>query len=145
MFDSSTQLFKKHFARGLYVVNTGAVGEQTAAKYLRHKGWRILERNYRSRFGEIDIIAANKQYILFVEVKTRSGKMMDRPAAWVTTAKQHKIIKTAALYLQYCELDLQPRFDVIEVYMRSTTDCAVLRLEHLENAFEVGDGGFALF
>ena len=126
-------------------MNTGAVGEQAAATYLRRKGCRILERNYRSRFGEIDIIAADKQYILFVEVKTRSAGMLDRPAAWVTTAKQHKIIKTAALYLQNHEPELQPRFDVIEVYMRSKTDCVVERLEHLESAFEVGDGGFALF
>ena len=94
-----------------------------------------MERNYRSRFGEIDIIAANKQYILFVEVKTRSGKMLDRPAAWVTTAKQHKIIKTAALYLQYCELELQPRFDVAEIYAPQGMSTREPEFCYWENAF----------
>lgn len=124
---------------------SGRNGEQVAALFLMKKGYDIEIMNYRSRFGEIDIIATNEEYLLFVEVKTRSKGAIARPAESVTKSKQQKIIATALRYLQFNETNLQPRFDVIEVYIKDKTEFKVEKVVHLENAFLVGDEGFAVF
>ena len=115
---------------------TGKVGEDYAASLLEQQGWQLLERNYHSRYGEIDIIARDGQYIVFVEVKTRRSTGLDHPLASVTRAKQQKLIKTALLYLtEHPEAQqLDCRFDVAGL----TTDSAgnVLRTDYIENAFE---------
>lgn len=78
---------------------TGVLGETYAAAYLEVKGCRILERNFHSRFGEIDIIAETGNYLCFVEVKTRGPRAIAEPAEFVTPAKQRKIRLTADYYL----------------------------------------------
>jgi len=113
----------------------GALGEQYAAEYLLKKGYKIAARNFRSRFGEIDIIAENAGFIAFVEVKTRERHYISRPAEAVTFQKQRKIIKTAQYYLLQNEKGLQPRFDVIEIVTASKNDFHVLEVEHIEDAF----------
>lgn len=113
---------------------SGSVGESCAAEYLSKCGYRILERNYHSRFGEIDIIAENDQYIIFTEVKTRRELSLVNPEQAVTPAKQRRIAKTALLYLQSHPTGLQPRFDVIGIVTAGEKH-AVQSLQHIENAF----------
>ena len=94
----------------------GSWGEERAARYLRLRGYRILEKNYRCRFGEIDLIARRGGYLVFVEVKLRRDARFAEAREFVGRAKQERILKTAQLWLQEHEYDLQPRFDVIEIY-----------------------------
>lgn len=110
----------------------GVIGERKAANFLIKKGYMIVDTNYRSRFGEIDIIAKNKKVLVFVEVKTRSTSSIARPKEFVDYSKQQKIIATAQLYLQSEKTSLQPRFDVIEVYCDNNI---IKSIKHLENAF----------
>ncbi len=99
----------------MYATTKGVAGEVIAARFLREKGYTILSSNYRSRFGEIDIIATDGPYIVFVEVKARSDNSMLMPREAVTPDKQQKILRTAALYIRAYPSNLQPRFDVVEV------------------------------
>ena len=119
--------------------STGVFGEEYVCKYLQKKGYTIVTRNYRSRFGEIDIIAQNEQYIAFVEVKTRSPGAIAQPQAAVGAAKRRKIIKTALQFLQEKHLALQPRFDVAALTVEPTQQRA-RRLDYFENAFGAEDG-----
>ena len=116
-------------------MKNGVLGENYAEKLLIQKGFSILERNFHSRYGEIDIIAANDEFIVFAEVKTRAANSVYRPAEAVTVSKQQKIIKTAQSYLLRFETDLQPRFDVIEIITASKNDFVVIEKTHIENAF----------
>lgn len=94
----------------------GALGEFDAKKYLMKKGYKILAQNYKNKLGEIDIIAKDKDYIVFVEVKNRSSLAFGRPCEAVTPSKQFKIRKTALCYLKEKYLtESSCRFDVIEV------------------------------
>lgn len=115
-------------------VSKGAVGEVLAARYLRDKGYTIEAANYRCRFGEIDIIASDETYIVFVEVKTRAENSLYHPREAVTRMKQHRIIKTAKLFLQQHPSKRQPRFDVIEVTTKVGRPMEPVHVEHLENA-----------
>ena len=119
--------------------SSGRIGEDRAALFLEQKGFRILTRNYHSRFGEIDIIAENGKYIIFVEVKTREVHSLVRPLEAVTPAKRKRIAETALLYLQSHPTGLQPRFDVIAVET-SRKDHKIRSMRHLENAFDVSPG-----
>lgn len=112
----------------------GTIGEDLTANYLKRNGFKIITRNYHSRYGEIDIVAVDKELILFVEVKTRSEFAIERPAVAVNLSKQRKIIRTALIFLSEHEYDLQPRFDVSEVTLDSHTDMFV-DLNYIENAF----------
>ena len=112
----------------------GIYGELVAARYLKKKGYRILETNFHSRFGEIDIIAQIGQTIVFIEVKTRDSGTMTRPMEAVTPAKQRKIKSTALLYLSGNEREVDARFDVIEVLAVTSGDKKV-RVHHIADAF----------
>lgn len=116
---------------------TGNTGEVAAAKFLRKHGYKILERNYAELGAEIDIIARNREYYVFVEVKTRTlghtSPKEPRPASAVTPEKQKKIITTAKWYLGTAPKGRKIRFDVIEVYVNEKNE--VQRIMHLENAF----------
>lgn len=112
--------------------NKGKLWEIEAANYLRKKKYRLLESNYTTRFGEIDLIVKNKKYICFVEVKQRDVRSIASPREFVDASKQRKIKSTAMLYLSSNRVDLQPRFDVIEIY---TADNQINSIKHLENAF----------
>ena len=111
---------------------TGAYGEVIAARYLRDHGYTILDANYRTRLGEIDIVAANRKYIVFVEVKTRSeGSLIDAALA-VDYQKQQRISATAQSYISANRVKLQPRFDVAEVYVNGLE---VKDFNYIENAY----------
>ena len=113
----------------------GVAGEDLTAKYLREKGFIITERNFHSRFGEIDIIAENEQYILFVEVKTREEGALVSPAEAVDIFKQQKIIMTANTYLSRSQSELQPRFDVAQVTVLKNKGREEYKIDYIENAF----------
>ena len=102
--------------RGLKNKFTGQCGEDAATELLRKKGYKIVERNYRNKIGEIDIIAKNKEDLVFVEVKTRRSEKFGTPAEAVTYYKKQKIVNTAKWYLSNNPTELNIRFDVIEVY-----------------------------
>ena len=112
----------------------GALGEDVAGRYLMSAGYKIRQRNFHSRHGEIDIIAADDKLLIFAEVKARSVGMLGQPCEAVSRTKQRKIIKTAQWYLLNCKIDreLQPRFDVIEVYINHS---GKHKINHIKNAF----------
>ena len=114
----------------------GAWGEECAAAYLRRRGYRILARNYRCRFGEIDLIAWDKSVLCFVEVKTRTNTQMGLPREYVTAGKQARIRKTALFYLCDNGLDCPARFDVAEVYAAAPGDEKSVRIVYVEDAFQ---------
>lgn len=115
--------------------NIGEMGEEYAVKFLNKKKYKILERNYRKRYGEIDIIAENKNYIVFVEVKTRHTDSMTSASDAVNRQKQLKIIKTASLYLAENETEKFCRFDVCEVYVNAA-NLKLVDINYIEAAFE---------
>ena len=101
---------------GIYNKITGQCGEDVATGLLKKKGYKILERNYKNKIGEIDIIAKHKDDLVFVEVKTRSTEKFGTPVDAVTYYKKQKIVNTAKMYLMKNPADLNIRFDIIEVY-----------------------------
>ena len=113
----------------------GQWGEEQAASYLRRKGFVIRDANWRSRFGEIDLIAEDGTYLCFVEVKLRKSAAYGSAAAFVDRRKQDKLRSTAQLYLARNPTDLQPRFDVIEIYAPQGDQTSRPDIVHLENAF----------
>ena len=114
----------------------GAWGEALAADYLRRKHYRIIATNYRCRVGEIDIIASNRGYLAFVEVKLRKNADFAEAREFVTYSKQKRIRSTAALYLSWNPTELQPRFDVIEIYAPMGMETKNPVINHLEDAFQ---------
>ena len=115
---------------------TGAWGESVAAEYLRRKRYKIVARGYRSRFGEIDLIVQNRKYLIFVEVKLRKSDKFAKAREYVDARKQERIRLTASLYLADNPTDLQPRFDVVEIYAPEGTATSNPVINHLEGAFE---------
>ena len=113
---------------------TGRFGEDEAARYLCQKGYSIVERNFRTRLGEIDIIASNNYYIVFAEVKTRLKGSMLLPREAVDKRKQRRIILATQMYLMCHDIgELQPRFDVVEVTTQS--NLKIESINYIENAF----------
>ncbi len=106
---------------------TGRKGENTAAKYLKRNGWRILQRNYVSPFGEVDIIAQKGDTIAFVEVKTTLTDIFGTPSEKVTSDKIRRYRMGANYYFTEREINCVVRFDIIEVYKKT--------INHIENAF----------
>ncbi len=114
----------------------GAWGEALAAEYLRKKRYQILAAGYRCKFGEIDLIARNKKYLVFVEVKLRKSAAFADAMEYVDKRKQDRIRTTASLYLSANPSDLQPRFDVIEIYAPDGTETVRPEIRHMEDAFQ---------
>lgn len=109
----------------------GRSGEDIAVNYLKSKGYRIIERNFTTDVGEIDIIAAEDGYLVFVEVKERFSDKFGYAADAVGLRKQNKISQVASQYIRkYRMFDAAVRFDVIEVYYEDK------RIEHIVNAFD---------
>jgi putative endonuclease len=109
------------------------MGESLAIEYLTDKGYVILETNYRNRIGEVDIIAYDKDVLVFVEVKTRLGTNYGYAFESVDSRKQKKIANASLMYLQKNRMsDVQVRYDLIVVYPMEE-----VRVNHFENAFSL--------
>ena len=110
---------------------TGTLGEKLAVDYLLHKGYEILETNWRSGHKEIDIIAKSNETLVIAEVKTRRSKAFEQPFEAVNDKKQEFLIDAAEYYLEEKELDLEVRFDIISIYLIKDNP----EIDHIENAF----------
>ena len=111
----------------------GKWGEQVAAKFLKKSGFVIIERNYRCRLGEIDLITSAKDKLIFIEVKTRSSSRYGLPGESVNAKKQSKYFQIATYYVNYKKLySFELRFDVIEI-MRESDES--YNINHIPNAF----------
>lgn len=113
----------------------GKWGESIVAEDLRKNGWQIIAAGYRCRFGEIDLIASKGKFLAFIEVKLRKDAEHGTAAEAVTVSKQSRIRATAQLYLAQHPTDLQPRFDVAEVYAPQGFETPSPRVSYIENAF----------
>lgn len=110
----------------------GITGEQLAQNFLTKKGYRILTTNYRSRYGEIDIVCQDGDTVVFVEVKTRSSEKFCTPAEAVTLRKRNRLRRLAQMYLIAHNLETYPvRFDVLSLVFSSNK----IEIEHLIGAF----------
>ena len=110
----------------------GKVGEIIATNYLKQKGYKIIANNYKNPIGEIDIIAQDKNYLVFVEVKTRISRAFGDPAEAVNYFKQQKIRQVATMYLkQHNLLQTNCRFDVVAILGQNGDE----DVRHIENAF----------
>ncbi len=116
----------------------GRRGEQLACRHLLHRGWRIIQTNYSSRYGEIDIIARRGDTVAFIEVKARRDRVMGEPFEAVGRRKQRQIRNMAETWLiarlnseEY--RDCQFRFDVISIILGD--DGSAVELNHIEDAF----------
>lgn len=114
----------------------GAWGEALAAEYLRKKHYTLVAAGYQCRFGEIDLIVRNRKYLVFVEVKLRKSAKFARALEYVDSGKQDRIRITASMYLSQNATNLQPRFDVIEIYAPDGTATVHPEIYHLEDAFQ---------
>ena len=112
---------------------TGKLGEESVCVYLTERGYRIAARNYRIKGGEIDIIAENDEYIVFLEVKTRSADFISDGFDAVTKTKQKLIIKAAAEYFYRIGSDKQPRFDVVSIVLDGKK---VVGFNYITDAFD---------
>ena len=110
----------------------GLLGERAAQKYLQLKGYVIIERNYHSRFGEIDIIAKQRERFVFIEVKARTSINYGLPEQAVNLRKQKKVFKTIQDYFWKRKIITENyRFDVIAVFLNMTTKIA--KIKHYES------------
>ena len=111
---------------------TAILGEDRATQYLSSKGYKILERNYSKRYGEIDIVALFKNTLVFVEVKTRSSNQFGSPLEAITPWKIRQLIKTSEYYkLTHKNVPDLMRIDAIAVSLGSSNE--VVNIEHVEN------------
>ena len=126
-----TQPARSHIA-------TGKSGEEIGVLYLKNKGYRILETNYKTPIGEIDCVARSKGFIVFVETKTRQQSRFGFPEESVTRNKQRKIIQVAKWYLKEKRLlDHPVRFDVLSIIAGEEI---VPECHLIQDAFEVNEG-----
>lgn len=111
----------------------GKEGEALAEKFLKKKGYKILQRNFRTRFGEIDIIALDNKTLVFVEVKARSAEAYGSPMAAVNAKKQLHLTHAANIYMEeHCVGDRALRFDVVGILGYGRT----AKIELIQNAFD---------
>jgi putative endonuclease len=111
----------------------GTAGEDQAADYLIRRGYRILDRNYRTPQGEIDLIALDRDQVVFVEVKTRTNNLYGAPELAVNPQKQRRMIKAALSYIKYKKLhQVSCRFDVVAINAGAGQEVELIR-----NAFEM--------
>lgn len=110
----------------------GAAGEQLASKYLRTKGYEILDRNWRHSKHELDIVARDGKYVVIVEVKTRSNDLYGQPEEAVKPGKRAKLIKAANAYIADLPGEITLRFDIISVILHPSGKPYI---HHIEDAF----------
>lgn len=116
-------------------IEIGNIGEKYTVKYLRRKGYKILDRNMRNFYSEIDIIAENKEYIVFVEVKTRTEGQLYPPRAAVNAEKRKKILSASRSYIKYKGINKKVRYDISEVYLTKQKH-KVSCINYIERAFD---------
>ncbi len=109
----------------------GIKGEALAEEYLRSKGYQILAKNWICDRHEIDIIASNNDFIIFIEVKTRASDMWGLPEEAVSTNKIKRIVQAADFYLNANDIDQPARFDIIAIVLNKYKT----EIEHIEDAF----------
>ncbi len=109
----------------------GRLGENTACSFLEDKGYIILARNFVYKGYEVDIIAQDKNEIVFIEVKQRETNAFGEPYLAVNLQKQKKIIRVADYYLRKFNIDFEARFDIISITLNNTSP----KIEHIPNAF----------
>ncbi len=115
--------------------STGAIGEELASKFLKKQGYKIVEKNFRTSLGEIDIIALDKGTITFVEVKTRKSTIFGYPQEAVGLKKQKKISQVASIYLNQKNLNSEKaRFDIIAILLSPDQ---TEKIELIKDAFEL--------
>lgn len=101
-------------------IELGKKGEDAAVEFLKKSGYRIIERNYKNKLGEIDIVAKDSGSVCFIEVKTRTSLAFGLPEEAITKAKQRKLNNVALSYLKQYNLGAQPaRFDIVSVMMHT--------------------------
>ena len=134
--------FFSKFSKKEEIKSVGTLGEETAARYLKKKGYKILCRNYKNpfgyRLGELDIIVRNGKEIIFVEVKTRIVADLNLPdilpEEQITRSKLHKLERIASCYLNAKKLKDSPyRFDAVSVWLSENLKEA--RIKHIDNIF----------
>ena len=108
---------------------TGKQGESIAVQYLQDKGYRVLEQNWHNHHEEIDIIVTKDNELVIVEVKCRTGTLVN-PVIAVNRNKQNRLIKAANAYIQRKNIDMETRFDIISIILGKETT-----IDHIENAF----------
>ena len=113
----------------------GKLGEKTAQKFLKKRGYRIRETGFRCRYGEIDIIAQRKDWLVFVEVRTKISLDFGTPEESITQAKKEKLIASALTYTNtHQKLPPLWRIDVVAIELDDKGQ--IRRIEHIENAIE---------
>ncbi len=111
-------------------INIGKRGEDIAADFITKKGLLIIDRNFRTKIGEIDIVAVDGDVVAFIEVKSRKTDTFGNPSDFVNRYQRKRIINTAQIFMKQKNLiDMQPRFDVCEIYSTTNT------INYIENAF----------
>lgn len=111
-------------------IEKGKFGEEVALKYIISKGGKVIEKNYRTKLGEVDLIAKLNGELVFIEVKSRSNIDYGYPSESVNHKKKRKIVNVAKYYILDNSLDnLSIRFDVIEIYLNE------MKINHIVNAF----------
>lgn len=116
----------------------GRIGEQMVADFLKSQGYFIARMNFRSNYGEIDVIAEKADLIVFVEVKTRAENALLAPADAVDKIKEKRIAKTAESFLRRAHLNLPYRFDIAEVtYKKKADGTFSFSLNYIKNAFYI--------
>ena len=123
---------------------TGGAGEDAALEMYLQNGFALVERNYQTKYGEIDLIVKNERFIVFAEVKTRTKASWYKGYAAVTLQKKQKLLKTVIMYLKENKLSLQPRIDVIDIeghwlVADEKEQFAVDRMNWFKNAVTAGD------
>lgn len=114
----------------------GSLGEDIAETYLRQVGYTVLDKNFRCKLGEIDIVGKDGDYICFIEVKTRYGSIYGSPSEAVTYSKRLRIYKTAETYIMRKKLfKFNFRFDVIEIILNKCNNNTSIKL--IKDAFQV--------
>lgn len=112
-------------------VAIGMNGESLAVEYLIKKNFKIITRNYRCRFGEIDIIASKDDMYIFIEVKTRRNLLFGRPSEAINGKKREHCVNAAQCFIKHFKLkDVDFRFDAVEIILTPS-----LKIEHIENIF----------
>lgn len=133
------KLLSKNSSDKNTAVSIGQKGEETAVKILAKQGYKIIERNFRTKMGEIDIIARDKEYTCFVEVRLRKNNNFGTPADTIDARKRQRIINTAKYYAQKKRIyDTPMRFDVVVINADTFgTELSNISAEVIKDAFRL--------